>query len=216
MAATCDAAAQANQAPCPPRRPAKLPLNGGNWKMNGRRDDPISDVPEAGSNTVSAGEVLPPVPPAAERIVIWPHRSLGRDGTLGVIALAAIGFTIVTAWVAAPAAWFVVFPASIALASLALALWLNTRRAERLEIVDVSPDLIRVMTSYLGRHNLVDRFNPHWVRIELSDEYKIEKRLILRESGRAVSVGDCLPPSERESLADELREKIRQARGGTG
>ncbi len=155
---------------------------------------------------------LPAKPAGAERIVIWPHRSLGRGGTLGVIALAIIGFTIVTAWVAAPAAWFVVFPALIVLASLAAAFWLNMRRAERLEIIDVSASLVRVMTSYLGRHQEVDRFNPLWVRIELSDDYKIEKRLILRESGRAVSVGDCLSPSEREKLAANLREKIRAAR----
>ncbi len=164
------------------------------------------------SDAGTASLHLPPAPPGAQRIVVWPHRSLGRDGTLGVVALAAIGFTIVTAWVAAPAGWFVVFPALVAFASLAFALWLNTRRAERVEIIDVSASLIQILTSYLGRHQLVDSFNPHWVRIELSDEHKIEKRLILRESGRAVSVGDCLSPSERENLAADLRATIGRAR----
>jgi len=187
--------------------------------MSDRSEDQVSDAAGVGTEdeaTDAGGAPLPPTLAGAERIVIWPHRSLGRDGTLAVIALAAIGFTIVTAWVAAPAAWFVVCPAIIALASLAVAFWLNTRRAERLEIIDVSANLVRVMTSYLGRHQLVDRFNPAWMRVELSDEYKIEKRLILRESGRAVSIGDCLSPGEREALATDLREKIRLARKGLG
>jgi uncharacterized membrane protein len=176
--------------------------------------DPIRDrspglsAPDADTASLN----LPPAPAGVQRIVVWPHRSLGREGTLGVVALAAIGFTIVTAWVAAPAGWFVVLPAIIAFASLAFALWLNTRRAERVEVIDISASLIQIMTSYLGRHHLVDSFNPHWVRIELSDEHKIEKRLILRESGRAVSVGDCLSPSERENLAADLRAIIGRSR----
>jgi uncharacterized membrane protein len=182
--------------------------------MNDRSENLVSDGAQAWSATGAVDSALPPVPAGAKRIVIWPHRSLGRDGTLGVVALAAVGFAVVTAWVAAPAAWFVVFPAIVVLASLAFAFWLNMRRAERLEIIDVSANLIRVMTSYLGQHSLVDRFDPHWVRIELSDDYKIEKRLILRESGRAVSIGDNLSPSERENLAAELRDKIRRARDG--
>lgn len=158
------------------------------------------------------GAALPPVPEGAERILIWPHRSLGRDGTCIVLGVAAAGFAIVIAWVAAPAAWFVLIPAIVAFAALAFAFWLNIRRATRLEIVDISAEMIRVMTSYLGRHELVDRFNPHWVQIELSDAFKIERRLILRESGRAVSIGDCLSPPEREELASELRDVIGRVR----
>lgn len=151
---------------------------------------------------------LPPIPEGSERILIWPHRSLGRDGMLIVVAIAAIGLAIVTAWVASPANWFVLVPAIVALASLAFALWLNTRRATRVEVVDVSADAIQIMTSYLGRHELVGRFNPYWARIELSDAFKIEKRLILSESGRAVSIGDCLSSPEREDLAQNLRARV--------
>ena len=166
------------------------------------------------SDTVSYGTAmdahLPPPPDDSERIVIWPHRSLGRDGTMAVMGVAAVGFAIVTAWVAAPAAWFVLFPAIIAFASLALAFWLNMRRAARLEVIDIGENTIRVMTSYLGRHELVGQFTTSWVRIELSDAFKMEKRLVLSESGRAVCVGDCLLPGEREALAGELRGKIKR------
>jgi len=145
--------------------------------------------------------------------VIWPHRSLGRDGTLGVMGVAAAGFSIVTAWVAAPAAWFVLFPAIIVFASLAVAFWLNTRRAARVEVIDISANMIRVMTSYLGRHSVIGTFNPCWAKLELSDAFKMEKRLILSESGRAVAIGECLSPPEREKLAEELRHQIDRARG---
>ncbi len=178
-------------------------------------NDRIADTPQRAPHH-NSGEphtaALPPAPEGSERIVIWPHRSLGRDGIMAVIAVAAIGFAIVVIWVAAPATWFVLFPAIIALSSLAFAFWLNLRRATHLEIIDVSANLIRVMTSYLGRHELVEKFNPHWVRVEVSDEFKIEKRLILRESGRAVCLGDCLSPQEREDLAGELRALIARMR----
>lgn len=161
-------------------------------------------------NPARQAERLPPVPEGSERILIWPHRSLDRDGMLIVVAIAAIGLAIVTGWVAAPANWFVLVPAIVALASLAFALWLNTRRATRVEVVDVGADAIQVMTSYLGRHELVGRFNPYWARIELSDAFKIDKRLILSESGRAVSIGDCLSAVERENLAEDLRARIKR------
>lgn len=181
-----------------------------------RSDEHIGETalaePEAPHQSAEDEAGLPPAPAGSERILIWPHRSLGRDGTMIVIGVAATGFAIVTAWVAAPAAWFVLIPAIICFASLAFAFWLNTRRATRLEIIDITDTMLRVMTSYLGRHDVVDSFNPHWVRIELSDAYKIEKRLILRESGRAVSIGDCLSPAERESLAATLRQHIAEAR----
>lgn len=182
-------------------------------KTDNHPGDISGERADAVSYGTAMGAHLPPPPPAdTERIVIWPHRSLGRDGTLAVIGVAAVGFAIVTAWVAAPAAWFVLFPAIIAFASLALAFWLNMRRAARLEVIDIGENTVRVMTSYLGRHELVGHFTPAWVRIDLSDAFKMEKRLVLRESGRAVSIGDCLSPPEREALAGELREKIKQAR----
>lgn len=155
---------------------------------------------------------LPPVPDANARIVISPHRSLSRDGTLFVLAVAATGLAIVTGWVAAPAGWFVSIPALVVFASLSYAFWLNTRRADRLEIIDISARTIRVMTSYLGRHEIVACFNPYWVRVELSDAFKIEKRLILSQSGQAVSIGECLSVQERENLADTLRARLERVR----
>lgn len=182
-----------------------------------RSDEPIGEAssaqPEAAPHSVEDNNGLPPAPAGGERILIWPHRSLGRDGTMVVMGVAATGFAIVTAWVAAPAAWFVLIPAIVCFASLAFAFWLNTRRATRLEIIDITDTMLRVMTSYLGRHDVVDSFNPHWVRIELSEDHKIEKRLILRESGRAVSIGDCLSPAEREDLAAALRQHVAETRG---
>lgn len=179
-----------------------------------RQVNPGPDAQPSSGHRAASGSAVPPMVAGAERVVIWPHRSLGPKGTLGVVAVAAVGFSVVAPRLAGPAAWFVMLPAGIALASLALAFWLNMRRAERLEIVDISSDLISITTSYLGRHQLVDRFDPHWARVELSDDYKLEKRLILRESGRAVSIGDFLSPLEREQLASELRDKIRRARQG--
>ncbi len=151
-------------------------------------------------------------PPDSERIVIWPNRSLGHRGRRIVLGVAAAGLFGLAAWVAAPAALFVLVPATLAFASLWAAFRLNTRRGLRCEIIDIGADSIQIMTSYLGQHQLIDRFNPHWVQIELGDHERIENRLILRQSGRAVSIGECLSPPERKELAEALRTRIAQAR----
>jgi len=155
---------------------------------------------------------LPPELPGGERIVIWPHRSLGQHGTRIVLGVAAAGLFGSVLWVARPAAMFVFVPAALVFASLYTAFRLNARRAMRLEIIDITTELIRVMTSYLGDHRLVDHFDPHWVRVELRDDGRIEQRLILSQSGRAVSIGECLSPPEREELAEALRAHIEHAR----
>lgn len=154
---------------------------------------------------------LPPAPAGSERIVIWPHRSLGRRGTGVVLGIAAAGLFGTVAWVARPAAMFVLIPAMAVFASLLTAFRLNARRARHMEIIDITADMVRVMTSCLGTHQLVERFDPYWVRVELRDHGRIEKRLVLKQSDRAVSIGECLSPPEREELAAALRDHIARA-----
>lgn len=158
---------------------------------------------------------LPPAPVGSERIVIWPHRSLGHRGTRVVLGIAAAGLFGTVAWVARPAAIFVLIPAAAVFASLLIAFRLNARRARHMEIIDITADMVRVMTSYLGDHRLIERFDPHWVRVELGDHGRVENRLVLKQSGRAVSIGECLSPSEREELAAALRDHIARARTAT-
>jgi len=158
---------------------------------------------------------LPLAPAGGERIVIWPHRSLGRRGTRVVLGIAAAGLFGTVAWVARPAAVFVLVPAAAVFASLLAAFRLNARRARHMEIIDITGDMVRVMTSYLGDHRLIERFDPHWVRVELGDHGRVENRLVLTQSGRAVSIGECLSPPEREELAAALRDHIARARAAT-
>jgi uncharacterized membrane protein len=174
-----------------------------------------------GSRTASSGvdgdtavnhAALPSGFENGERILIWPHRSLGLTGTRIVLGIAAAGLFGSAAWVAQPAAMFVLVPASVVFASLIAAFRINARRGLYIEIIDISADTVRVMTSHLGLHRLVGSFDPYWMRIELRDDGRIEKRLILQQSGRAVSVGECLSPPEREDLAAALRDHIARAR----
>lgn len=183
--------------------------------MNGKTDRqpnrPREETPASQASDPAASS-LPPAPSGGERILIWPHRSLGQQGTRIVLGIAAAGLFGSVVWVAQPAAAFVFVPAALVFASLYAAFRLNARRAMRLEIIDITAGMIRVMTSYLGQHQLVGKFDPHWVRVELRDDGRIEKRLILSQSGRAVSIGECLSPPEREDLAEALRGYIEHAR----
>ncbi len=163
-------------------------------------------------DTTGKHAALPPGFEHGERIVIWPHRSLGLTGTRVVLGIAAAGLFGSAAWVAQPAAMFVLVPASVVFASLIAAFRINARRGLYMEIIDISADTVRVMTSHLGQHRLVGSFDPYWMRIELRDDARIENRLILQQSERAISVGECLSPPEREDLAAALRDHIARAR----
>ena len=145
--------------------------------------------------------------------VVWPHRSLGRRGIGAVLAIAALGLTIVVLRIPAPAVWFLILPATLTFAGLSVAFWISSRRGQRAEIIDIDPQEVRVAVRYRGREDLVARFNPHWVRLQITDDRYVTRRIIMSESGRAVSIGECLTAPERESLAEALRVQLEQVRG---
>jgi uncharacterized membrane protein len=146
--------------------------------------------------------------------VVWPHRSLSPRGIGAVLGIAALGLTIVVLRIPAPAVWFLMPPAMIAFVGLSIAFWISARRGQRTEIIHINPDEVRVAVRYRGRHKLVARFNPHWVRLRVEDDRYVTRRIIMSESGQAVSIGECLTASERETLADALRAQLERARGG--
>ena len=51
-------------------------------------------------------------------------------------------------------------------------------------------------------------FNTAWVRIDISADDAKPHRLVLRESGRSIVIGQFLSEPERTELAAELRRKI--------
>ncbi len=153
-----------------------------------------------------------PMDPGHQRLVLWPHRSASTGVTLTLLSVIAAGLAVPIAGIAGFAAWPLVVPASATVAGVALAFWCNNRAARFHEVIDVSPRAIRIerIGPVWARSGV--EFNPHWVRLTVETDYYLENRITLRECGRSYSPGVFLAPEERRSLAEALREGMRNAR----
>jgi len=147
---------------------------------------------------------------AGERITIWPHRSLSRQGKwllLGGVGAVFAGIAIRTALLGL---WPVSLSAALGFAILAIALRANDRAARMAQIIELGPDAIRIReVGPASRAGTSAEFDPYWVRVIDIADPRAGPRVLLRQSGRSVSVGDFLSPGERTRLAAELRERIR-------
>ena len=147
--------------------------------------------------------------PAVECIVVWPHRSLGQWGALLLLGGLGMAFSAIVAWAAVVQAWPIVVYPVIAFGGFAWALASNYRAAHRAQIIELAADVIRVRQ--LGPASPTQatvEFSPAWVRVvEVAGPWD-DTRLLLRQSGGSVAIGDCLSSAERTQLAAELRERI--------
>ena len=86
--------------------------------------------------------------------------------------------------------------------------------ARRLEVVDITPEdlkLIRIHPS--GRREEIT-LNPYWVRPHLAEREDGANRLYLRSHGRHYAVGSFLTDDERRDLADALSRALADVRAG--
>ena len=144
-----------------------------------------------------------------DRIVVWPQRSLSRNGRLMLLGVVAGAFTCFAGWALLVGAWPITLYTAIALAGFAFALSSNTRAARKAEIIELCPNLVRVRDVAPGRAETVRaEFDPYWLRVIDCPDPVAENRLLLRQSGRAVAIGQFLTADERRELARELRARI--------
>ena len=107
-------------------------------------------------------------------------------------------------------AWPILPFAGLEIAALAAAFYLNGRHAadyERIALEDGS----LVVEVRDGEQVATHRFNPHWVRLDVSETPR-DIRLVLRSHGRVVEIGRHLDVTGRERLAQEVRGRLAQAR----
>jgi uncharacterized membrane protein len=148
----------------------------------------------------------------ARAFELWPHRSLGRNGTHRLLAGVAIAFSVVAVRQPAPAMWPVALACLAAFIGLALALWANNRSGRLVERIVIDPRSVKVVRSQPARESQVAEFNTSWVRVLLTDDRQVSNRLTLTESGRSVSVGEFLSPEERAQLAEAMRMALAELR----
>lgn len=141
---------------------------------------------------------------------LTPHRSLTRQGFLGVMGLVIAINLVVGGVFMAMGAWPITGFAGL---DVLLVWWAfranfaDARRLERISITDHELVLERLRENQPPEQQ---RFVRRWVRVELEEDRERELigRLSLVSGTSRVSVGDFLAPDERKTLASALRAAI--------
>ena len=153
--------------------------------------------------------------PELFRALLKPHRSLGRNGFLVLMAFwstisGAIGITFFRM-----GAWPVCGFLALDLIAIYWAFRINYRRARACEQISVTPSELRLRRVSQRGQVAEFVFNPLWVRLdqEAHEEFGIE-RLYLVSRGRRVSIASFLGAEEKASFYKALRAGIAAARRG--
>ena len=145
--------------------------------------------------------------PFFERVLL-PHRSLpSRNfhllmGLLGAISFAAgVGFVSIGAW---PVIGF--FGVDVALVYFAFRL--NYRSARQSETLRLAEDAFTVERISVQGERRRWQFQPFWLRVILEERSDTSNRLLVASHGRALVIGDFVPPDTRRELAVTIREAL--------
>lgn len=150
------------------------------------------------------GESDPAAP--VHRFVIRPNASMTwREAALIYAAFSTVTLTVAVGFAWIGLIWILPF-AGLELALLGGAFYACLRRGERVEVLTIDADSVRVergLKHCEERH----RFQRGWTRVtlEAGAHHWYPSRLLLGAHGRSVEVGGFLRDDEREALASELR-----------
>lgn len=149
----------------------------------------------------------------AFRAILHPHRSLSPRGFL--ILMSAIGafsfvtgiaFLMIGAW---PVMGF--FGLDVGLVYIAFKLNYHAARAH--EIVELTPDILRVTRVAAGGASQCFEFNPYWTRVRLAQWPDGRTDLKIASHGKEFSFGRLLNDDERLDFAVALQNALSNARG---
>lgn len=139
--------------------------------------------------------------------VLYPNRSLSRDGfvwMMGLVVLVSLlvggGFAIVGAW---PVTGFL----GLDVLLLYLAFRWNFRDSSRADFIRLDEDGLSVRRIMPNGQAREWHFEAAWVQVVLE-----RKRLLLRSHGKQLAIGPFLTADERSTLADALREALHNRR----
>lgn len=148
----------------------------------------------------------------AFRAVLMPHRSLSPRGFLilmtfvGVVSFCAgMSFLAMGAW---PVMGFFGLDALLIYGAFKL----NYRAARRFEVVEITPDDLKLIRVHPSGHREEIALNPYWARAHLAEREDGANRLYLRSHGHHYPVGSFLTDDERRDLADALDHALADVR----
>ncbi|HKZ96313.1 MAG TPA: DUF2244 domain-containing protein [Hyphomicrobiaceae bacterium] len=150
---------------------------------------------------------------AAFRAVLHPYRSLGPKGFLVLMTFFGVASFIAGIVFLSIGAWPVFGFFGLDVLLVYIAFKLNYRSGRAYEIVELTPELLKVTrVDAAGKQESFD-FNPYWVRVRLSERPDGRTRLRLGSHGRELEFARFLNDEERRDFARALAGALAVARG---
>lgn len=155
-----------------------------------------------------------PVQAAARtfRAILHPHRSLSRSGFMmllgfiGFVSLAtSIAFTVIGAW---PVLGFY----GLDLLALYVAFKVNYHAGKAYELIELSPEVLKITQVQPSGRSLSFDFNPYWVKVLLNEWPDGSADLKLASHGKEFEFARFLNAEEKKDFAQALRDALTIAR----
>ena len=155
----------------------------------------------------------PPQEARTFRAILHPNRSLPQTGFLFVLAFiglvsfaSGVAFTLMGAW---PVMGFY----GLDVLAIYVAFKINYRSGKAYELVELSPDLLKITQVQPSGLSRTFDFNPYWVKVLLNEWPDGSADLKLALHGNEFEFARFLNPDEKKDFAQALRNALSIARG---
>jgi uncharacterized membrane protein len=150
--------------------------------------------------------------PRTFRAILHPHRSLTRAGFL--ILLGFVGFVGTASGVAfyLMGAWPVLGFYGLDVLAIYAAFKLNYRAGKAYELVELSPEILKITQVHASGRSRSFDFNPYWVRVLLNEWPDGSADLKLASHGREFEFARFLNADEKKDFAEALHKALTLAR----
>jgi uncharacterized membrane protein len=154
-------------------------------------------------------EWLPPKD-GADRLHLWPHRSLTQQGFVWFVGLTAALIAVpLFGVIGSPVLWALLPFLLGTIWAIWFALRKNGRDRDIVEDLTLSRDLISLVRHGPRGQRQDWQANPYWLRVTLHETGgPVPNYLTLKGDGREVELGAFLSEDERIALRDELQTRL--------
>nr|WP_111297846.1 DUF2244 domain-containing protein [Paracoccus saliphilus] len=147
-----------------------------------------------------------------QRLILWPHRSLPRQGFVWFIGATATFMALpILAVLGTQVLWGLLPFVVLVMLGVWWAIQHTYRSGQTREELLLDHDKLQVRRSDPGRATREWRTNSYWVRACLR-QGPVQNYLTLTDGQREIELGAFLTPEERVSLCDELGRALGRAR----
>jgi uncharacterized membrane protein len=151
-----------------------------------------------------------PAEPGAQRLHLWPHRSLTQTGFVWFVGLTAALIAVpLVAMLGSPVLWALLPFLGAAVWGIWFALRKNGRDRDIIESLTLAPDQVTLIRHQPNGQALHWQANPHWVRVACHPTGgPVPHYLTLKGGPREVEIGAFLSEDERLALQGELARAL--------